>query len=115
MANPSRRCLFKTAAVGAAGLAVGAAGGYLVSHQSDTANAGHSSKSIDCHGVHQAGILTPTHQPCAILTAFDVTGTSRGDLQKLFRIITDRLSFSPKVAAIPMPTPSSPSSSGIIG
>ena len=38
VANPSRRCLFKTAAVGAAGLAVGATGGYLVSQQSNTAS-----------------------------------------------------------------------------
>ena len=101
VANPSRRCLFKTAAVGAAGLAVGAAGGYLVNRQNDTASAGHSTQSIDCHGAHQAGILNPAHQPCGIFTAFDITGKTRGELQKLFRIITDRIEFLTKGGRYP--------------
>jgi deferrochelatase/peroxidase EfeB len=108
VANPSRRCLFKTAAVGAAGLAVGAAGGYLVSQQSNTVNAGHSTQSIDCHGAHQAGILNPAHQPCGIFTAFDITGKTRGELQKLFRIITDRIEFLTKggqISRCPPPAP----------
>ena len=108
VANPSRRCLFKTAAVGAAGLAVGAAGGYLVSQQSNTANAGHSTQSIDCHGAHQAGILNPAHQPCGIFTAFDITGKTRGELQKLFRIITDRIEFLTKGGKYPDAHPQLP-------
>ena len=116
VANPSRRCLFKTAAVGAAGLAVGAAGGYLVSQQNNTANAGHSTQSIDCHGAHQAGILNPAHQPCGIFTAFDITGKTRGELQKLFRIITDRIEFLTKGGRYPDAHPQlPPAGSGIIG
>lgn len=114
--NPSRRNLIKAAAVGAAGLAVGAAASHIVTKEQDEASAGHSNKRIACHGEHQAGILTPAHQPCGIFTSFDFTGKTRGELQNMLRIITDRIEFLSKGGRYPDTHPQLPPiGSGIIG
>ena len=44
------------------------------------------------YGSRQSGVVTP--QPAAaLLVAFDILGTSRSDLQRLFRGLTERVSF----------------------
>ena len=44
------------------------------------------------YGSHQAGVMTP--QPAAALVvAFDVLAEDRGELERLFRILTERIAF----------------------
>lgn len=44
------------------------------------------------YGRHQAGVLTP-QQAAMMLVAFDVLATSKADLERLFRLLTDRIAF----------------------
>jgi deferrochelatase/peroxidase EfeB len=52
------------------------------------------------HGEHQAGVVTP--QPAAALVvSFDVLASGRADLERLFRILTDRIAFLMKGGEAP--------------
>lgn len=44
------------------------------------------------YGEHQAGILTP-QQASMMLVAFDVLASDKADLQRLFRLLTQRIAF----------------------
>ncbi|KMO34446.1 peroxidase [Methylobacterium tarhaniae] len=67
------------------------------------------------HGPHQAGIVTP--QPAAALfVALDVLAEDRGELAKLFRILTERFAFLTEGGAVPSLDPRLPPvDSGILG
>ncbi len=43
-------------------------------------------------GRHQAGILTP-QQASMMLVAFDVLAADKADLERLFRLLTQRIAF----------------------
>ncbi|WP_380177414.1 iron uptake transporter deferrochelatase/peroxidase subunit [Kalamiella sp. sgz302252] len=68
------------------------------------------------YGPHQAGIVTP-QQAAMMLVAFDVLATDRADLERLFRLLTDRIAFltkggeAPQVVNPRLP----PMDSGILG
>jgi dye decolorizing peroxidase len=109
-AGISRRGLLGGVALGAGGLAVGAAAGYAVAAQQpgDVAEAGTGSGSevVDCHGAHQAGIATPL-QASATFLALDLRdGVDRDALRRLMRLLTDDISrLTRGVAALADPTP----------
>ncbi|AWN52136.1 iron uptake transporter deferrochelatase/peroxidase subunit [Methylobacterium sp. 17Sr1-1] len=67
------------------------------------------------HGPHQAGIVTP--QPAAALVvALDVLAEDRGELAKLFRILTERFAFLSAGGPVPPLDPRlPPADSGILG
>lgn len=44
------------------------------------------------YGRHQAGILTP-QQASMMLVAFDVLAADKADLERLFRLLTQRIAF----------------------
>ena len=44
------------------------------------------------YGPHQAGILTP-QQASMMLVAFDVLAADKADLERLFRLLTQRIAF----------------------
>ncbi|RWR03885.1 peroxidase [[Pantoea] beijingensis] len=68
------------------------------------------------YGVHQAGIVTP-QQASMMLVSFDVLAADKNDLERLFRLLTDRIAFlttggkAPQVSNPQLP----PMDSGILG
>ncbi|MDT7728703.1 MAG: deferrochelatase/peroxidase EfeB [Actinomycetota bacterium] len=83
----SRRRLFGMAGAGVALAGVGAATGYGLDRiTGSTAQA--ASGTVDFHGEHQAGIVTPTQQNLHF-AALDVTTKDRDKLVKLLRTWTD--------------------------
>lgn len=96
VAEPSRRRLLK--GVGALGGALALAGGCPVAHAAKPQSAP-GTLSPDArmetqpfYGQHQAGILTP-QQASMMLVAFDVLASDKSELERLFRLLTQRIAF----------------------
>lgn len=67
------------------------------------------------YGQHQAGILTP-QQAAMMLVAFDVLATNKQDLERLFRLLTNRIAFLTSGGKAPEVDPKLPPlDSGIMG
>ncbi len=104
----SRRGLLGGLALGAGGLAVGAATGYAVASPppADTGSTHLGSAVEDCHGPHQAGVATPL-QAHATFVALDVGGdVDRAALIRLMKLLTDdiiRLTQGRPALADPQP------------
>lgn len=90
--EPSRRRLLKV--IGALALA----GSCPVAHAQKTQSAPGTlspdarNEKQPFYGEHQAGILTP-QQAAMMLVAFDVLASDKADLERLFRLLTQRLLF----------------------
>lgn len=122
--SASRRRLLIGAGVGTAGM-VGGAAACPMSARAETgttegraASAPESDtlfQSHDFYGLHQPGIVTP--RPAAgLVVAFDVLARSIDDLERLFRILTERTAFLMKGGTPPELDPKfPPSDSGILG
>jgi deferrochelatase/peroxidase EfeB len=82
MTELTRRRLLGAAGVGAAGIGLGGAAGYLVG--SDTAQASDGTGSVPFYGEHQAGIDTPA-QDRLHFAAFDLVNPSRTALRELMQ------------------------------
>ncbi len=83
MTELTRRRLLASAGVGAAGIGLGGAAGYLIG--SDDASAAEGTGSVPFYGPHQAGIATPA-QDRLHFAAFDlVDGADRAALRELLR------------------------------
>ena len=76
--STSRR-MFLGSALGTAGLAAAGGAGFGIARGAEPAAA---SSTVSFYGRHQAGIATPAQDRLAF-AAFDLTSTSRGDLQAL--------------------------------
>lgn len=116
---PSRRRLLK--GMGALGGAMALTGGCPVAHAAKpVAAAGHSPTAREetqpFYGEHQAGVLTP-QQAAMMLVAFDVLASDRTELERLFRLLTDRIAFLTQGGPAPQtPNPRlPPMDSGILG
>jgi deferrochelatase/peroxidase EfeB len=83
MSPLTRRRLLTSAGAGAAGLGLGAAGGFLVGQESADAS-GEGTGSVPFYGAHQAGIATPA-QDRLHFAAFDLLTEDPGELQELLR------------------------------
>lgn len=118
--EPSRRRLLKN--IGALGGALALSGGCPVAHAAKPQSAP-GTLSPDArmetqpfHGLHQAGVLTPL-QASMMLVAFDVLASDKADLTRLFKLLTDRITF----LTIGGPAPETPNprlppmDSGILG
>lgn len=68
------------------------------------------------YGAHQAGIVTP-QQASMMLVAFDVLASDKADLERLFRLLTDRFAFLTQGGPAPAVTNPQlpPMDSGILG
>jgi len=82
MTELTRRRLLASAGVGAAGIGLGGAAGYLIG--SEGAEAAGGTGTVDFHGEHQAGIATAA-QDRLHFAAFDVDVGSRAELRDLLR------------------------------
>jgi len=118
--EPSRRRLLK--GMGALGGALIFGGGCPVAHAAKphsapgTLSPDSRMEKQPFFGAHQAGILTP-QQAAMMLVAFDVLATDKTELERLFRLLTQRIAFL--TAGGPAPdTPNPrlpPMDSGILG
>jgi deferrochelatase/peroxidase EfeB len=86
MSPLTRRRLLTSAGAGAAGLGLGAAGGFLVGQETADAS-GEGTGSVPFYGAHQAGIDTPA-QDRLHFAAFDLLTEDPGELQELLRAWT---------------------------
>jgi deferrochelatase/peroxidase EfeB len=77
----SRRRLLTSAGIGAAGIGLGA-GGYLVGHDTASADAAETTGVVPFYGEHQAGISTPA-QDRLFFASFDLETESRSELREL--------------------------------
>ncbi|AXF59754.1 deferrochelatase/peroxidase EfeB [Leclercia sp. W6] len=120
VAEPSRRRLLK--GVGALGGALALAGGCPARSAAKPQSAP-GTLSPDArmetqpfHGLHQAGILTP-QQASMMLVAFDVLASDKSELERLFRLLTQRITFLTTGGPAPeTPNPRlPPMDSGILG
>jgi deferrochelatase/peroxidase EfeB len=118
--EPSRRRLLKS--MGALGGALALAGGCPVAHAAKPQSAP-GTLSPDArmekqpfYGAHQAGILTP-QQASMMLVAFDILAADKSDLERLFRLLTQRIAFLTTGGPAPdTPNPRlPPMDSGILG
>lgn len=120
VSEPSRRRLLKS--MGALGGALAIAGGCPVAHAAKPQSAP-GTLSPDSRmekqpfiGAHQAGVLTP-QQASMMLVAFDVLASDKADLERLFRLLTQRITFLTSGGPAPdTPNPRlPPMDSGILG
>ena len=123
MPQAPRRRTFLTGALGAAGVAAGAAGGYAY-RAAQPAPAGELTLEnaqagllppVPFQGQHQAGILPQPQRQTAVI-AFNATAEGRDELTDLFQAITARARFltaggTPPPVGIGGP----PSDSGVLG
>ncbi|MEM6161062.1 iron uptake transporter deferrochelatase/peroxidase subunit [Erwinia sp. P6884] len=120
-AQPSRRRLLKKIGILSGALAVG--GGCPVHAASDDKSFSPGALSPSAreevqsfYGQHQAGVTTP-QQAAMMLVAFDVLATGKEDLERLFRLLTDRIVFLTQGGSAPQVTNPRlpPMDSGILG
>ncbi|CAM5772955.1 iron uptake transporter deferrochelatase/peroxidase subunit [Bosea minatitlanensis] len=113
--SPSRRALLTggTAALGGASLAQAAsepARNPAAAPESDAA-----AQRQPFYGVHQSGIVTP-RPATGLVAAFDVTATSLGELERLLRLLTERIAFLTEGGPAATADPAfPPPDSGILG
>ena len=120
VAEPSRRRLLK--GVGVLGGALAFAGGCPVAHAAKPQSAPGTlspearMETQPFYGPHQAGILTP-QQASMMLVAFDVLASDKSELERLFRLLTQRIDFLTTGGPAPdTPNPRlPPMDSGILG
>ena len=115
--EPSRRRLLK--GIGALGGALAIAGGCPVAHAAKPGGAVAANSRMETqpfYGEHQAGVLTP-QQASMMLVAFDVLAADKTDLERLFRLLTQRIAFLTTGGPAPdTPNPRlPPMDSGILG
>ena len=117
--EPSRRRLLK--GIGALGGALAISGGCPMAHaakasDAPAANANSRMETQPFYGAHQAGVLTP-QQAAMMLVAFDVLAADKSDLERLLRLLTERIAFLTKGGPAPdTPNPRlPPMDSGILG
>ncbi|CAI0698583.1 Deferrochelatase/peroxidase EfeB precursor [Serratia entomophila] len=115
-ASPSRRRLLQGLGLGALAL-----GGTRLARAADKpaealANAQDERwQKQPFYGRHQAGVLTP-QQAAMMLVAFDVLATDKQELERLFRLLTDRIAFLTRGGKAPEVDPKLPPlDSGIMG
>ncbi|MGL4720454.1 MAG: Dyp-type peroxidase domain-containing protein, partial [Kluyvera intermedia] len=101
--EPSRRRLLK--GIGALGGALAISGGCPMAHaakasDAPAANANSRMETQPFYGAHQAGVLTP-QQAAMMLVAFDVLAADKSDLERLLRLLTERIAFLTKGGPAP--------------
>lgn len=113
--SPSRRSLLTggAAVLGGASLAQAAsepARNPAAAPESDT-----TAQRQPFYGLHQSGIVTP-RPATGLVAAFDVTASSRDELERLFRLLTERIAFLTEGGPAPTADPGfPPPDSGILG
>ncbi|MFG1462549.1 iron uptake transporter deferrochelatase/peroxidase subunit [Xanthobacter sp. DSM 24535] len=121
--SPDRRSLLK-GLFAASGAATGLLSGMAAPARADNGEAGHvtsapessrTAERVAFYGIHQSGILTP-RPATGMVVAFDVLAQTRPELERLFRTLTERITFLMQGGAPPELDPKlPPADSGILG
>ena len=78
-------------------------------------SSGHLSDRVTYLGAHQAGVTTD-RPPMGLVVAFNILATTRTDLERLFRVLTDRIAFLTQGGTPPVIDPKfPPPDSGLMG
>ncbi|MFW0766614.1 iron uptake transporter deferrochelatase/peroxidase subunit [Trabulsiella odontotermitis] len=120
VSEPSRRRLLK--GIGVLGGALAFSGGCPVAHAAKpqsapgTVSPDARMETQPFYGLHQSGVLTP-QQASMMLVAFDVLASDKAELERLFRLLTQRIAFLTMGGPAPdTPNPRlPPMDSGILG
>jgi deferrochelatase/peroxidase EfeB len=116
-ASPDRRKMLF--GLGLAGAAVAALTPEAVFGASSATEAAQPDQALEgrqpFYGVHQSGVTTP-RPPAGLVVAFDVLVSTRRDLQRLLRKLTDRIEFLTQGGPAPEIDPKFPAlDSGLLG
>lgn len=89
--------------------------GQQEARQHDAGASGHLSDRVDYLGDHQAGITTD-RPPMGLVVSFNVLASTRADLERLLRLLTERIAFLTQGGTPPVIDPKfPPPDSGLMG
>ena len=111
--SPSRRRLLLGLGAVAGGLNAGVALGAPAATEIAEPDPGSARQPF--YGAHQSGVTTP-RQPAGLVVSFTVLGTTRNDLERLLRKLTERIAFLTEGGPAPVIDPKFPApDSGLLG
>lgn len=113
--TPSRRSLLTGGAAALGGTSLAQAASEPVQNPAAAPASDTTAQRQPFHGLHQPGIVTP-RPATGLVAAFDVTATSRDELERLFRLLSARIAFLMQGGPAPTADPGfPPPDSGILG
>jgi len=89
---PSRRALLTGGAAALGGASLAQAASEPTQNPAAAPESDSTAQRQPFHGIHQPGIVTP-RPATGLVAAFDVTATSLADLERLFRLLSERIAF----------------------
>lgn len=112
--SPARRSMLLGLGAAGGGALLAALPGKEAAAQDAGAN-GRLSDRVAYLGPHQAGVTTD-RPPMGLVVAFNVLASTRADLERLFRVLTDRIAFLTQGGTPPVTDPKfPPPDSGLMG
>ena len=87
--SPSRRSLLTGGAAALGGASLAQAASEPVQNPAAAPESDATAQRQPFHGLHQSGIVTP-RPATGLVAAFDVTATSLDELERLFRLLSER-------------------------
>ena len=113
--TPSRRSLLSGGAAALGGASLAQAASEPVQNPAAAPESDATARRQPFHGIHQSGIVTP-RPATGMVAAFDVTATSLDELERLFRLLSERIAFLMQGGPAPTADPGfPPPDSGILG
>jgi len=113
--SPSRRSLLTGGAAALGGASLAKAASEPTQNPAAAPESDTTAERQPFYGLHQSGIVTP-RPATGLVAAFDVTATSPGELERLFRLLTERIAFLTEGGPAPTADPGfPPPDSGILG
>jgi deferrochelatase/peroxidase EfeB len=113
--TPSRRSLLSGGAAVLGGTSLAQAASEPVRNPAAAPESDATAQHQPFHGIHQSGIVTP-RPATGLVAAFDVTATSLDELERLFRLLSERIAFLMQGGPAPTADPGfPPPDSGILG
>ncbi|UZF91954.1 iron uptake transporter deferrochelatase/peroxidase subunit [Bosea sp. NBC_00550] len=113
--TPSRRSLLTGGAAALGGASLAQAATEPAQNPATAPESDATAQRQPFHGVHQSGIATP-RPATGLIAAFDVTATSLDELERLLRLLTERIAFLMQGGPAPTADPGfPPPDSGILG
>lgn len=105
--SPSRRSLLSGGAAVLGGASLAQAASEPVQNPAAAPESDATAQRQPLHGLHQAGIVTP-RPATGLVAAFDVTATSLDELERLFRLLSERIAFLMRGGPAPTADPGFP-------